>query len=35
MVAPDDVDTALAALPEAVVVGETTAWDGSGPRIIL
>ena len=35
MVAPDDVDTALAALPEAIVIGETTAWDGSGPRIIL
>ncbi|MCJ7735691.1 MAG: phosphoribosylformylglycinamidine cyclo-ligase, partial [Anaerolineae bacterium] len=35
MVAPDDVDTALAAVPEAAVIGETTAWDGSGPRIIL
>jgi len=35
MVAQDDVDTALAALPEAVVIGETTAWDGSGPRVIL
>jgi phosphoribosylamine--glycine ligase / phosphoribosylformylglycinamidine cyclo-ligase len=35
MVAPDDVNTALAALPEAIVIGQTTAWDGSGPRIIL
>ena len=35
MVAPDDVDTALAAVPGALVIGETTAWDGSGPRIIL
>jgi len=35
MVAPDDIDTALAALPEAIIIGETVAWDGSGPRIIL
>ncbi|MCJ7549590.1 MAG: AIR synthase-related protein, partial [Anaerolineae bacterium] len=35
VVAPDDVDTTLAALPEAVVIGGTTTWDGSGPRIIL
>ena len=35
MVAPDDLDTALAAVPEAVAIGETTAWNGNGPRIIL
>jgi phosphoribosylformylglycinamidine cyclo-ligase len=35
MVAPDEVNTALAAVQDAVVIGETTAWDGGGPRIIL
>jgi len=35
MVAPNEVNTALAAVQDAVVIGETTAWDGIGPRIIL
>jgi phosphoribosylamine--glycine ligase/phosphoribosylformylglycinamidine cyclo-ligase len=35
LVAPEQVDQALAALPEAIVIGRATAWDGSGPRVRL
>ena len=36
LVAADEVDRALDALSgEAVVVGETVPWDGSGPRVRL
>ncbi len=35
IVAPEDVDAALAAVPEALVIGETTAWDGQGARVRL
>ncbi len=35
IVAPEDVDAALAAVTEALVIGETTAWDGEGARVRL
>jgi phosphoribosylformylglycinamidine cyclo-ligase len=35
LVAPEDVEPALAALPEAHVIGEATTWDGAGPRVQL
>ncbi|MBN2392531.1 MAG: phosphoribosylamine--glycine ligase [Anaerolineae bacterium] len=35
IVAPEDVDAALAALAEALVIGETMAWDGAGARTRL
>lgn len=35
IVAPEDVDAALAAAPEAVVIGETEPWDGQGARVRL
>ncbi len=30
-----DVDRARAILPEALVIGQAVAWDGSGPRVTL
>lgn len=33
IVAPEDVEQAQFALPEAVVIGHTNAWDGRGPRV--
>jgi phosphoribosylamine--glycine ligase/phosphoribosylformylglycinamidine cyclo-ligase len=33
ILAPEAVDDACAALPELIVIGETTAWDGSAPRV--
>ncbi len=33
VVSPGEVGAALAALPEAFVVGEAVAWDGVGPRV--
>ncbi|MBN1249278.1 MAG: phosphoribosylamine--glycine ligase [Anaerolineae bacterium] len=33
--APQDVDAARRALPEAVVIGEATAWDGQAPRVMI
>ena len=35
IVAPEDVDAALAAVPEAIVIGETEPWDGQSPRVRL
>ncbi len=35
IVAPGDVDAALAAVPEAVIIGETEPWDGLGTRVRL
>ncbi len=35
IVAPEDVDAALAAVPEALVIGETTTWDSQGARVRL
>jgi len=35
VVAADEVDRALTALPELVVIGETTPYDGTGPRVQL
>ncbi|MBN2006412.1 MAG: phosphoribosylformylglycinamidine cyclo-ligase, partial [Anaerolineae bacterium] len=35
IVALEDVDTALAAVKEAFVIGETTAWDSQEPRVRL
>jgi phosphoribosylformylglycinamidine cyclo-ligase len=37
IVAPEDVDAAVAdiRLPQAVVIGETFAWDGAGARTRL
>ncbi len=35
ILAQEDVDRALSALPELVIIGETVAWDGTGPRIRL
>ncbi|MGC9348022.1 MAG: phosphoribosylamine--glycine ligase, partial [Anaerolineae bacterium] len=35
ILAPDDVDAARAAQPELKIIGETIAWDGNGPRVIL
>lgn len=35
VVAADEVDRAIAALPELVVIGETTPYDGTGPRVQL
>jgi phosphoribosylamine--glycine ligase/phosphoribosylformylglycinamidine cyclo-ligase len=34
-VAPEQVEPALAALPEAIVIGRATGWDGIGPRVRL
>jgi phosphoribosylformylglycinamidine cyclo-ligase len=34
-VPPEDVDRARTALPEALVVGEASAWDGASPRVEL
>jgi len=33
VIAADEVDRAIAALPELVVIGETTPYDGTGPRV--
>ena len=35
IVAPEDVEVTLAAVPEAIVIGETVTWDGQGPRVRL
>jgi phosphoribosylformylglycinamidine cyclo-ligase len=35
IVAPEDVDVAVAAVPEAIVIGETEPWDGQSPRVRL
>ncbi|MGC9396495.1 MAG: phosphoribosylamine--glycine ligase [Anaerolineae bacterium] len=35
IVAPEDVDAALAAVPEVVVIGEAEFWDGQSPRVRL
>ncbi len=35
IVSPEAVDAARAAAPEAVVIGETTLWDGAGARVQL
>ena len=35
IVAPEDVEAALAAVPEAVIIGETEPWDGLGTRVRL
>ena len=35
IVSPGDVNTALAALPEAKVIGQTVAWNGEEARIQL
>ncbi len=35
IVAPEDVDASLAAVPEALVIGETTTWDSQGARVRL
>jgi phosphoribosylamine--glycine ligase/phosphoribosylformylglycinamidine cyclo-ligase len=35
IIAPEDVDAALAAVPEALVIGATTAWEGVGERTQL
>jgi len=35
IVPAEDVDTALAAVPEARVIGETAPWDGLTPRVTL
>lgn len=35
IVAPGDVGAALAAVPEAVIIGETEPWDGLGTRVRL
>ena len=35
ILAQDDVDRALSALPELAVIGEIVAWDNTGPRVQL
>jgi phosphoribosylamine--glycine ligase/phosphoribosylformylglycinamidine cyclo-ligase len=35
LVGPEDVEAALAALPEAQVIGEAVPWAGTGPRVRL
>ncbi len=35
IVAPEDVGVALAAVPEALVIGEATVWNGQGARVRL
>jgi len=35
LVAPEDVDRALAAVPEATVIGETIPWDGTSTQVLL
>ncbi len=33
IIAPDTVDRAIVAVPEAVVIGQVVTWDGSAPRV--
>jgi phosphoribosylformylglycinamidine cyclo-ligase len=33
LVAPEEVEQALASVQEAVVIGQTIAWDERGPRV--
>ncbi|MGC9335770.1 MAG: phosphoribosylformylglycinamidine cyclo-ligase, partial [Anaerolineae bacterium] len=33
VVAPEEVEAALSAVPEAAVIGRAVTWDGSGPRV--
>jgi phosphoribosylamine--glycine ligase / phosphoribosylformylglycinamidine cyclo-ligase len=35
LIAPDEVEPALAAVPEAVAIGQAVAWDGSSARVRL
>ena len=35
VITADEVNRAITALPELVVIGETTSYDGTGPRVRL